>query len=734
MKKVLMGMLLACGVAAAQSPTRMDLAFYDGTEAGSGNPLHVNCTVGCSGGTQYAEDTAHVSGDSVTLAGVLQQTADAAISTDLDRSLLQVDATGWLKINCKVGCAGGTQYTEDDAAAANPVGAAQLLVRQDTPATLVTTDGDNVARRGTNYGAAYTQVVTSAGAFVDTFGGGTQYAVDAALGATPTGTLAIAIRDDALSALTPVDGDAIGVRVDANGALWVIPSGTTIVGDGAGALNTIVDSGTLTAVTSITNTVTVSDGAGALNVICDSGCAGGTQYAVDAALGATPTGTLAIAIRDDALSALTPVEDDAIGLRVDANGALWVIPSGTTVVGDGSGAMNVIVDSGTLTAVTSITNSVTVTDGAGAMNVIIDSGTTAVTLATAPAAIAKDEDSASANLDTGVQVLAIRDDTLNVRSGAENDYEPLHTDAAGALWTHAVAADGTDIGSVDILSIVPGVGVTNLGKAEDSASVDLDVGVSMLCIRDDTLNVRSGAENDYEPCHTDASGAVYVNVNNTVGVGNVATIGTSVTPGTAAAHLGKPEDGPIASGDTGIAMLGQAEAAPSATAANNDYIQIKTNANGVLWTQPISTSATGAAPPATAGFIAGLTSGATGGFLTGIPVCDSFFPIDIVTATTTLVVTGVSGRHVRICSLRLVTAAANNVSFIAGTGATCGTSTAGMNGGVTGAEGENYAANGGSMQGSGIGAIMQTETTGDSVCIITTAGTQLSGTIGYAIY
>ena len=60
-------------------------------------------------------------------------------------------------------------------------------------------------------------------------GGGTQYAVDAALGATPTGTLAIAIRDDALSTLTPVEGDAIGVRVDANGALWVIPSGTTTI-------------------------------------------------------------------------------------------------------------------------------------------------------------------------------------------------------------------------------------------------------------------------------------------------------------------------------------------------------------------------------------------------------------------------------------------------------------------------------------------------------------------------
>jgi hypothetical protein len=45
-------------------------------------------------------------------------------------------------------------------------------------------------------------------------------------------------------------------------------SGTVTVTDGAGALNTIIDSGTIT---TITNAVTVTDGAGALNVIVDSG-------------------------------------------------------------------------------------------------------------------------------------------------------------------------------------------------------------------------------------------------------------------------------------------------------------------------------------------------------------------------------------------------------------------------------------------------------------------------------
>ena len=144
--------------------------------------------------------------------------------------------------------------------------------------------------------------------------------------------------------------------------------------------------------------------------------------------------------------------------------------------------------------------------------------------------------------------------------------------------------------------------------------------------------------------------------------------------------------------------------------------------------------AAGAAPPGEYVAIGGVTSGATGGFLAGIPVCDSFANINIVTATTTLIVTGVSARHVRICSLSLVTAGANNVALISGTGATCGTGTTGMTGGTTAATGWNFAANGGIAQGSGIGTINQTNAVGDSVCAITSAAVQLSGRISYTIY
>lgn len=145
-------------------------------------------------------------------------------------------------------------------------------------------------------------------------------------------------------------------------------------------------------------------------------------------------------------------------------------------------------------------------------------------------------------------------------------------------------------------------------------------------------------------------------------------------------------------------------------------------------------AATAAAPPANAIAVAGLASGATGGTMELIPVCDSYKVVSVSTATTTLLVTGVSGRQVRICSLHLITTLADNAALIEGTGATCGTGSAGMAGGTTAASGYNLAANGGLTLGSGIGTVMMTATAGDSVCIVTSASTQLSGGVSYAIY
>ncbi|MDR4470419.1 MAG: hypothetical protein MRJ68_19335 [Nitrospira sp.] len=98
------GVATSMGVGASGTGTqRVASLIHDGTDtaqvtATGGGSLQVECSAGCSGGTQYAEDSVHVSGDTLTLAGVVRQDATAALAADGDRTLLQVNANGHLKV------------------------------------------------------------------------------------------------------------------------------------------------------------------------------------------------------------------------------------------------------------------------------------------------------------------------------------------------------------------------------------------------------------------------------------------------------------------------------------------------------------------------------------------------------------------------------------------------------------------------------------------------------------
>jgi hypothetical protein len=96
-------------------------------------------------------------------------------------------------------------------------------------------------------------------------------------------------------------------------------------------------------------------------------------------------------------------------------------------------------------------------------------------------------------------------------------------------------------------------------------------------------------------------------------------------------------------------------------------------------------------------------------------------------------VTGTSAKKIYICSINLVTASANNVAMVEGTGTVCATGIAGMAGGTTAATGWNFAANGGLTQGNGMGSIMAEATNADNLCLLQSAAVQLSGVIGYVV-
>ena len=304
--------------------------------------LHVNlrdaagAEVSVGGGTQYDEDTPHVTADKLTMAGVVQQAADAALSGDGDRSLMQVDGTGYLKVNVKAGSAGGTQYTEDAAAAADPVGTALNLVRQDTPsAATVTLDGDNIAARGNSAGAQYVELLSGVAKIAGDAANGLDVdvtrlpalvagsanigdvdvlTVPAPLSTTGGGTEATALR-------VTLATDSTGVlSVDDNGGSLTVDAATLPLPTGAAtaALQTQpgVDIGD----------VTVNNAAGAAAVNVQDG---GNSLTVDGSVSITGAVDTELTTADLDTGAGTDTRA-VVGLVGSASGGAAVIPGSAT--------------------------------------------------------------------------------------------------------------------------------------------------------------------------------------------------------------------------------------------------------------------------------------------------------------------------------------------------------------------------------------------------------------------
>lgn len=198
--------------------------------------------------------------------------------------------------------------------------------------------------------------------------------------------------------------------------------------------------------------------------------------AVDDAGGATDTGVAVLAIRDDALTTLTPADGDYVRLRTDSTGALWV--------NAGSSNTNIIQDDTAFTPATSYV---------GAAGFFADE--------TTPDSV--DEG------DIGAARMTLDRKQLMVLVDATTDSQRLAIDANGSASAILAANSGVDIGDVDVTSVIPGVGATNLGKAVDSAAGATDTGVAALFVRDDALTTLTPVDGDYVRGRTTSTGALW---------------------------------------------------------------------------------------------------------------------------------------------------------------------------------------------------------------------------------
>lgn len=196
---------------------------------------------------------------------------------------------------------------------------------------------------------------------------------------------------------------------------------------------------------------------------------------------ALPTGA-ATAAKQPALGTAGTASADVITIQGIASGTVVpVSDGGGSLTVDGaisfSAPQHVIVDSGTVTTVstvTTITNVVHVDDNSGSLTVD-NAGTFAVqaTIAAGAAAIAKAEDAASADADVGVPAMAVRKATPANTSGTDGDYEMLQM-SAGKLWTRAQTEGGTAAdAALANAPVTVGGRATNTNLAQMSADGDV---------------------------------------------------------------------------------------------------------------------------------------------------------------------------------------------------------------------------------------------------------------------
>jgi hypothetical protein len=300
-------------------------------------------------------------------------------------------------------------------------------------------------------------------------------AEDAAHASGDVGVMSLAVRADAAASIAGTDGDYTPLQVDANGALRVTGGG------------------------------------------------GGTEYTVDAAAPAAPTGATFVMERDDALAALTEIEGDWTNPRSNANGALWVKHDGdvtvtgvstaanqTTIIGhlDGVEGLLTTIDGDTGTLAAAVAGTEMQVDVVGALpagnNNIGDVDVASVVPGTAATSLGKAEDGAHTTGDTGVAILGVRRDTAASGADTDGDYATLNLDSTGRLWTRDPLAiteltsiktavetlDNTVAGTelqVDVVAALP-AGTNAIGKLAANSGVDIgDVDVTSISAGTNTI-------------------------------------------------------------------------------------------------------------------------------------------------------------------------------------------------------------------------------------------------------
>ena len=291
----------------------------------------------------------------------------------------------------------------------------------------------------------------------------------------------------------------------------------------------------------------LTDSDGHLQVDILSGGSGGTEYTE----GDTDTTITGVAVLWEdasdtlrAVSAAKPLPTDVISLPGTVASDITAIKNAVELLDNaiaGNELQVDIVSSANLTVV-----------GTGTFTVQIDGA--ALTALQLIDDVVKTEDTAHVSGDKGIPLLTVRQADNTALASTNGDYQPLVTDDEGALYVYDTALESVILGGeiqADIVAPLPTgsntIGVVDLG-ATDNAVLDtiasqttlsafslsviddlvIDVGsttyteaaskgVLIAGVRNDTLATLANLDNELAPFQVDASGAIYVNIEDAAG-------------------------------------------------------------------------------------------------------------------------------------------------------------------------------------------------------------------------
>lgn len=178
--------------------------------------------------------------------------------------------------------------------------------------------------------------------------------------------------------------------------------------------------------------------------------------------------------------------------------------------------------------------------------------------------------------------------TINTGTGGDS----VATDDIGGVKFQRVklihGADGVNDGDVASSNPYP-VTLSLVEKLEDAGHSSGDRGIMALAVRSSTATALAGTNLDYIPLIVDANGrlwcTVLIDTALPAGTNNIGDVDIlSVIPGTGATSLGKAEDAPHASADTGVMGLAVRTDTPAnRSGTDGDYEPLQIS-GGRLWT------------------------------------------------------------------------------------------------------------------------------------------------------